>query len=68
MLKEDTLLVQVAECPAVKHLRATGREVSPWYRYTTETVMEVLADRCGLRFVMVSYDEDTGTAEYRFEK
>ena len=68
VLKEDTLLVQVAECPAVKHLRATGREVSPWYRYTTETVMEVLADRCGLRFVMVSYDEDTGTAEYRFEK
>ena len=65
---EDRLLVLVEECPAVKHLRATGREVSPWYRYTTETVMEVLADRCGLRFVMVSYDEDTGAAEYRFEK
>ena len=65
---EDRLLVLVEECPAVKHLRATGREVSPWYRYTTETVMEVLADRCGLRFIMVSYDEDTGAAEYRFEK
>ncbi len=67
-LTEDSLLVNIHYCPAVKHLRATGREVSPWYRYTTEVVMEVLAEAGGYGFSMVSYDEDTGAASYRFEK
>ena len=65
---EDRLLVQVAECPVVKHLKATGRVVSPWYRYTTETVMQTVADCCGLTFTMDSYDEETGAAQYRFSK
>ena len=67
-LDGDTLTVTVAECPAVKHLHATGREVSPWFRYSTETVMQTLAAAGNLRFTMVSYDETTGKAEYRFEK
>lgn len=68
VLTEDCLTVQVAECPAVKHLHATGREVSKWYRYTTEIVMEVLAAEGGYTFTMESYDEATGAAAYRFEK
>ena len=64
---ENSLTVKIAYCPAVKHLRATGREVSPWYRYTTEYVMPVLAEAAGAGFTMVSYDENTGAAEYIFE-
>ena len=65
---EHTLSVKITECPAVKHLHSTGREVSPWFRYSTETVMQTLADCGGLRFTMVSYEEATGKAEYKFEK
>lgn len=67
-LTGDTLTVTVAECPAVKHLHETGRDVSPWYRCTTEVVMSVLAEKGGFRFTMESYDEETGAAQYRFEK
>lgn len=65
---DDALLVIVDACPAVRHLRATGREVSPWYRYTTEVVMSVLAEKGGFRFTMEAYDEESGAAKYRFEK
>lgn len=66
-LTDTSLEVAVAFCPAVKHLHATGREVSPWYRYTTEVVMETLAEIGGFRFTMESYDEATGAAKYRFD-
>ena len=67
-LDGDTLEVTVSYCPGVSHLRATGREVSPWYRYTTETVMEVLAKAGGYHFAMEQYDEETGAAKYKFFK
>lgn len=63
-----TLLVSVSSCPGVSHLKSTGREVSKWYRYTTEIVMKTLANDAGYLFVMDSYDEDTGAAAYRFVK
>jgi hypothetical protein len=68
LLTEDGLTVEVAYCPGVTHLRSTGREVSKWYRYTTETVMEVLAQAAGCRFVWDAYEEETGKAQYHFEK
>jgi len=67
-LTGDGLRVSVAYCPAIRHLKGTGREISPWYRYTTEVVMETLAQEGGFRFVMEDYDETTGAAHYRFEE
>ena len=67
-LKDDTLTVTVAYCPAVKHLLSTGRKMSRWYSYTTETVMTVLAEAAGYKFEMLSYDEATGAAKYIFAK
>ncbi len=67
-MEPDRLLVKIAYCPGVKHLRATGRTVSPLYRYNTEIVMKTLAEAGGYRFTMESYDEETGAAAYRFEK
>ena len=64
----DKMTVSISYCPAVKHLKSTGRKVLPWYRYTTETVMKVLAEKAGAYFEMTAYDEDTGAAEYRFVK
>jgi len=63
---DDTLTVTVSYCPAVRHLRKTGRDVTKWYPYTTSVVMSVLAEAAGYRFTMDSYDEATGKAKYRF--
>ena len=65
--EDGKMTVEIAYCPAVKHLLATGRKVSPWYRYTTEIVMEALASQCGLTFTMEAYDDATGAARYSFE-
>jgi len=63
-----TLSVTVHYCPAVRHLRKTGREVSRYFRYSTETVMQTLAKAGNVRFEMLSYDEQTGAAKYTFTK
>ena len=61
-----SLRVKVEYCPAVKHLKKTGREVSKWFSYTTKGVMQTLADIANLKFDFISYDEQTGKAEYLF--
>ena len=43
------LTVKIAYCPAVKHLRATGRVVSQWFPMTTTAVMETLTNAGNLR-------------------
>lgn len=58
------LKVKIKYCPAVKHLKETGRDVSAWYRYTTEVVIEALADSTGYKFELEAYDEKTGAAQY----
>jgi len=63
---EKSLTVTVHYCPAVRHLRETGRDVSPWFAKTTEVVMAVLADAGGLTFTMDTYDDKTGAAAYAF--
>lgn len=64
----ERLDVVIRYCPAVRHLHETGRQVSKWYRYTTQIVMEVLAQSGRYRFVMDAYDEETGAARYHFER
>ena len=61
------LSVKVFYCPAVKHLRATGRDVSEYFSYSTEVVMQTLADIAEISFKMLSYDKESGAAEYEFE-
>lgn len=67
-IEGDTLTVNIEYCPAVKHLKATGKEVTPYFSYSTKTVMETLAKNTGLTFIMDSYDNSTGAASYRFIK
>lgn len=65
---DNSLTVKIAYCPGVKHLRKTGREVTPWFSMTTTVVMETLAKAGDLDFKMEHYDVDTGAAQYRFTK
>ena len=62
------LSVQIAYCPAVRHLRETGRDVSVWFCYSTEVVMQTLAEYAGLQFAMERYDPETGVAAYTFKR
>ena len=66
-LDADTLTIDVAYCPAVKHLQKTGRQVSRWFSMTTTVVMQTFADEAGLTFETEYYDPDTGAARYRFK-
>ena len=65
---EHALLVTIAHCPAVKHLRQTGRDVSQWFSMTTTVVMETLTQAGGLQFELEYYHPETGAARYRIEK
>lgn len=65
---DDRLTVRVEFCPAVRHLHKTGRVVSDWFVYTTKTVMQTIADECGLSFEMLHYDAESGAAEYSFRR
>ena len=65
---ENTLCVKILHCPAVKHLKETGRVVSSWFYLTTQVVMKTLAEHAGLSFTMEYYDEETGAAKYRFDR
>lgn len=67
-LQEKELTVTVHYCPAEKYLRSAGFDISPLYYLSTETVMETLADMCGLVFAMDHYDPAHGAAKYRFIK
>ena len=67
-LTDNSLSVTVEYCPAVKFLLANDRVPSPWLRYTTECVMETLAEVAGAKFEMERYDEQTGACAYRFTK
>ena len=62
----NKMTVTVKYCPAVKHLKKTGRTVSKWYVYTTEAVMDILARDSGYSFKMEAYDEESGAARYSF--
>ena len=63
---ENCLTVKINYCPAVKHLKSTGREVSRWFYMTTSVVMDALAKEGGFIFEMKHYDEQSGACEYRF--
>lgn len=65
---DSTLTVTVAYCPAVKHLKKTGRVVSEYFSASTEVVMRTLAEHGALDFEMLSYDAETGAAKYEFKK
>lgn len=62
------LQVKVVYCPAVRHLRTTGRAVYKWYKYTTQIVMDALSNAAGYVFTMDTYDVETGATSYCFEK
>ena len=67
-LSENELTVSVSECPGVKYIRDSGNDPTKWYIELTRTVNKAIADMCGLRFELLSYNEEDGATEYIFRK
>jgi len=65
---EKGLSVTVDYCPAIRYLTEHNMWVSPWFSYSTQGVMEELAQAAGCKFTMLSYDEATGASTYEFTK
>jgi hypothetical protein len=65
-LKGEELSVSVDRCPAVTYMRSIGYTPSRWYKELTSTVNRIVADMAGIGFEMLSYDETSGKAAYRF--
>lgn len=59
------LTVKVAYCPALQYLNAHGG-ASKWNHKTTTVMYPALAELCGLKFCLISFEEATGKAEFEF--
>lgn len=65
-LNDDELLLEVAACPAVMHMREKQYKVSPLFVETTRTVHEAICEDTPFAFELVEYDEQTGKSKQRF--
>ncbi len=60
------LKVTIAACPVITYMKQKGYQISPWFKKSTEYVMETIAKEGGLSFEMGAYEEETGATSYRF--
>ena len=63
---DGELVVRVAACPAVMHMREHNYAVSPLFYETTKTVNDALCEDTPFAAELVEYDEQTGQSVQRF--
>lgn len=63
--EEDSVCIQVSVCPAIRHLRAQGREIVPYFCQQCYYVSEAMAAPAGLA---VRVTGGNGSCEQRFVK
>jgi len=62
----DELVLRVAACPAVQHLRAKDYPVARLFHETSETVNNVLCEGTPFAAELAEYDAETGRSVQRF--
>jgi len=63
---ESELKVSLSVCPAVSYMRSSGHIPSKYFVKGTSAVNRAIAEEASLGFEMLSYNDQTGAAEYRF--
>ena len=63
---DDELVLTVAECPAVAHMKANGYRVADLWIETTRTIGQQLVAGSPFAFELVEYDDETGHSVQRF--
>lgn len=67
-LSEDALIMRVAACPAVRHMRAHGYPVARLFHETTRTVNEALCEGTPFEAGLSEYNPETGAGVQRFTR
>lgn len=62
----EELIVEVAACPAVMHMRERGYPVARLFSETTRTVGEALCEGTPFAAQLLEYDPETGRSVQRF--
>ena len=65
-LSDDELVIRVAACPAVTHMREQGYPVADLFHETTRTVNETVCEGTPYAAELVEYDPETGRSVQRF--
>ena len=66
VLAGNKLDVAIEKCPAVEYIKKAGKTPARYFIETTATVYRTIAEEAGLKFEMISYDDETGKAHYCF--
>ena len=67
-LSEDELVIRVAACPAVQHMRSRGYPVARLFHETTRAVNEALCEDTPFVAELGQYDPQTGRSVQRFRR
>lgn len=67
-LSDDGLVIRMAACPAVRHMRARGYPVARLFHETTRTVNEALCEGTPFVAELLEYDPRTGRSVQRFSR
>ena len=65
-LTDDEVILRVAACPAVTHMRQNGYAVARLFSETTRTVNEAICEGTPFAAQLLEYDEETGRSLVRF--
>jgi hypothetical protein len=64
----DELVLTLAACPAVSHIRKMGLTISPHFDETTRTVNAAICEGTGFKFELLEYDPETGRRVERYSR
>ena len=67
-LSADELVIRVAACPAVQHMRAGGYPVARLFHETTRAVNDALCEDTPFVAELLQYDSQTGRSVQRFRR
>ena len=65
-LSDDEMVLEVAACPAVTHMRQQGYVAARLFHETTKTVNEAICEGTPFSAELLEYDEQTGRSKVRF--
>ncbi len=64
----DELILRIARCPAVAHIRKMGLTLSPYFLETTRAVNEAICEGTPYEAELLEYDPETGRSVQRFSR
>ena len=63
-IKDGTLFVDIKYCPALAFFKSENYTPCKWYHHTNTTIYDIIAKESGYNFTLISYDENTGKAQW----